>query len=518
MKYIIALDAGTTSSRAVLYDSQGQVCAISQLPFDQHFPHPGWVEHDPFDILGSQLEVMRRVMAQRNLSAADIAAIGITNQRETTMLWNRSTGMPYANAIVWQCRRTADIVEDLFGAPHLRERVVEITGLVPDAYFSASKVKWFLDHVPGIREDMARGEVMFGTVDTWLIYNLTGGAVHATDYTNASRTMLFDIRKGQWDPWLCSLVGADSSLLPRVLPSSGSFGQTAECAPAARILREQAHLSDTHAWAAESFPAGIPICGVAGDQQASLFGHCCTHPGQAKNTYGTGCFMLMHTGEEAIRSHNKLLTTIAASLPGTPQLEYALEGSVFVAGALVQWLRDSLGFIKTADESEEVALSVPDSAGVYVVPSFTGLGAPYWDANARGAIIGLTRGVTPAHIVRASLEAMAYQVTDLINGMAEDAGFIVQGLDVDGGACRNNFLMQFQADILGLRLERPADIEVTAAGAAYLAGLGCGYWENLDQIQEFRSIERTFLPGLDDRKRFALIRGWADAIGRVRTR
>ena len=518
MSYVIALDAGTTSSRALLFDRKGQVCGISQMPFEQHFPQPGWVEHDPFDILGSQIGSLREVMSEHGLGPADIDAIGITNQRETTVLWNRETGLPYGNAIVWQCRRTSGIIEELCSDPAVRERIVATTGLVPDAYFSASKIKWIMDNVEGVAEDAAAGKVMFGTVDCWLVYNLTGGQVHATDFTNASRTMLFDIHKGQWDPWLCELFGVPASVLPEVRPSSGEFGHISQRIPAAEAAASQIPTdSPTKALAYVYMPSGIPICGVAGDQQSALFGHCCTKAGQAKNTYGTGCFLLMHTGAEAIRSRANLLTTIAASEPGVDHLEYALEGSVFVAGALVQWLRDQLGLLRTAAESERVASSVDDTAGVYIVPAFTGLGAPYWDSDARGAIYGITRGVSRAHIVRAGLEAIAYQVYDVMSSMAQDAGVSIDEMAVDGGAASNDFLMQFQADIMGTTLLRPSSTEVTAAGAAYLAGLACGFWQSIDEVRSMRVIEHAFEPDMDEAGREELLGGWRHWVERTCT-
>lgn len=517
--YVIALDQGTTSSRAVLVDAQGQVAGVAQQAFDQHFPQPGWVEHDPFDILGSQLGTLRELMAQHGLAAEDVAAIGITNQRETTVVWDARTGMPFGGAIVWQCRRTAPMIEQLCSDPDVRERIIATTGLIPDAYFSASKIAWILDNVEGAREAAEAGHARFGTVDCWLVYNLTGGAVHATDYTNASRSMLFDIHSGQWDAWLCDLFGVPASMLPEVRPSAGSFGETAARIPAAQ-LDETGMLASTptKAPAFADLPTGIPICGVAGDQQAALFGHLCTGAGQAKNTFGTGCFLLMHTGSSAVRSRNGLVTTIAASAPGSAQLDYALEGSVFMAGALIQWLRDELGLVDTAAETEGIAQSVEDTAGVYVVPAFTGLGAPYWDADARGAIVGLTRGAGRAHIVRACLEALAYQTADLVAAMEDDAGAPLDALAVDGGACANNFLMQFLADVLGTPVERPENIEATAMGAAYLAGLACGTWESIDALHALHAIERRFDPALDEAKRSSLLAGWTEAVSRVKTK
>ncbi|MBQ9069206.1 MAG: glycerol kinase GlpK [Eggerthellaceae bacterium] len=544
--YLVALDQGTTSSRAVLVDAHGQVAGIAQRSFEQHFPQPGWVEHDPFDILGSQTGVLSELMAEHSLQPHDIAAIGITNQRETTIVWDARTGLPFGNAIVWQCRRTAPLVEQLCSDPDVARRITETTGLIPDAYFSASKIAWILDNVQGAREAADAGHARFGTVDAWLVYNLTGGAVHATDYTNASRTMLFDIHEGQWDEWLCGMFGVPASMLPEVRPSAGNFGMTAKRVPAAMSQGDgvsqgdgglartslDSRLPATHKFA--DLPAGIPICGVAGDQQSALFGHCCTEAGSAKNTYGTGCFLLLHTGDQAIRSTNGLVTTIAASAPRgqeredgaeadgyvstRPHLDYALEGSVFMAGALIQWLRDKLGLVSTAAETEQIAQSVEDTAGVYVVPAFTGLGAPYWDADARGAIVGLTRGADRAHIVRACLEALAYQTADLVRAMECDAGAPLDSLAVDGGACANDFLMQFQADVLGTPIERPSNAEATAMGAAYLAGLACGYWKSMDQIRALRSIDRRFEPMMDAQEREALLAGWAQAVERVKTK
>ncbi|MCR5582514.1 MAG: glycerol kinase GlpK [Eggerthellaceae bacterium] len=507
-KYVIALDQGTTSSRALLVDRDCIVRGVYQMTFTQHYPQPGWVEHDALEILSTQLSVLHDVMDAFAVQPSDVNAIGITNQRETTVLWDRRTGEPIAPAIVWQCRRTAPIIEELCADPALRERITDITGLIPDAYFSASKIAWLLDNVPGAREAACAGDILFGTIDTWLIWNLTGGAVHATDYTNASRTMLFDIHAGEWCDWLCELFNVPMAMLPEVRPSSSHFGVTAGSVPAASRARS---------FSFPSIPAGIPICGVAGDQQSALFGQCCTRPGDAKNTYGTGCFLLMHTGNEAIRSKNNLVTTIAASEPGVSGLEYALEGSVFMAGALIQWLRDELKMIGSASESEQLARSVPDTAGVYIVPAFTGLGAPYWDAQARGAIYGLTRGANRAHIVRAALEALAYQVSDLMTSMVADAGVRVETLAVDGGAARNDFLMQFQADILGCRLVRPANAETTAAGAAFLAGLHTGFWKDMDEIRSKRVIENVYSSQMDAARRAQLLSGWKSCIERTRT-
>lgn len=492
-RYVIALDQGTTSSRAVLVDAQGRTVAQVQRPFRQIYPQPGWVEHDPQDILSSQLGAFAELMVSNDLTPSDIACIGITNQRETTVVWDRRTGEPIANAIVWQCRRTAQSVEELCAAPEVAAAITAKTGLVPDAYFSASKIAWLLNNVAGAREAAEAGYLAFGTVDSWLLYKLTDGRVHATDPTNASRTMLYDIHRGCWDEELLALFNVPASLLPELRPSASVFGATAHPA----------------------LPQGIPICGVAGDQQAALFGQCCFAAGQAKNTYGTGCFLLMHTGTKACVSQNNLVTTIAASAPGATATEYALEGSVFVAGALVQWLRDELGLIKTAAETEALAQSVPDTGGVYVVPAFTGLGAPYWRADARGAIYGLTRGTGRAHIARAALEALAYQVADLAVCMEADAGCAISALNVDGGASANNFLMQFQADILNRPLRRPQNTETTALGAAFLAGLTVGFWESTDALCALRAADEVFAPAMESFHRCELLAGWAEAVRRT---
>ena len=490
--YVIALDQGTTSSRAVLVDRRGRLVDSVQNPFPQIFPQPGWVEHDPRDILSSQLGALTELLIQNGLGPADIDSIGITNQRETTVVWNRETGVPVCNAIVWQCRRTADIIEKLTGDPAVAQEITRKTGLIPDPYFSASKIKWILDNVPGAREDAEAGRLAFGTVDSWLIWTLTHGMVHATDVTNASRTMLFDIHEMRWDPWLLDLFGIPASMLPEVRPSSADFGVTANPG----VLE------------------GIPIRGVAGDQQAALFGQCCFAPAQAKNTYGTGCFLLLNTGPEACASTHGLVTTIAAAAPGEGPV-YALEGSVFMAGALIQWLRDEVGLISSAAESEELARSVDDTAGVHVVPAFTGLGAPYWDSQARGAILGLTRGANRAHIVRAALESLAFQVADLVGAMEADAGFPFREMHVDGGASANDFLMQFQSDILGCELHRPACLETTALGAAYLAGLSTGFWKDTAELSALRENEKDFAPQMDGKVRDKLLHDWRDAVKTV---
>ncbi|MDO4807053.1 MAG: glycerol kinase GlpK [Coriobacteriales bacterium] len=492
-QYVIALDQGTTSSRAVLIDHEARMVDFVQRPFTQIYPQPGWVEHNPQEILFSQLGSFMELMARHNLSANDIAGIGIDNQRETTIVWDPSTGQPIANAIVWQCRRTAKLVEELCSDAATTELIRSKTGLLPDAYFSASKITWLLDNVPGARKRAEAGELLFGTVDTYLIWALTGGLVHATDPTNASRTMLYNIHEGCWDNELLELFGIPSSMMPEVRPSSGSFGQTSY----------------------PGLPAGIPICGVAGDQQASLFGQCCFSSGQAKNTYGTGCFLLMHTGDVAVDSANQLVTTIAASAPGVGHTEYALEGSVFVGGAVMQWMRDELGLIHTAAESEALAAAVPDTGGVYVVPAFTGLGAPWWEADARGTICGITRGTNRNHLVRAGLESIAYQVADLVQAMEADASQHIETLNVDGGASANNLLMQFQADILNRKLHRPQNIETTALGAAFLAGLACGYWKDTAELKALRATDDVFVCSMDRSQARKLLNGWNDAVRRT---
>lgn len=494
-RYVLALDQGTTSSRAIVFDRRGRIRGSAQHPFRQIYPQPGWVEHDPREIASSQLGVMVEAMVSSGVSPDEIDSIGITNQRETTVVWNKKTGEPLCNAIVWQCRRTAAMIDELCGHPDVAAMVRAKTGLVPDAYFSASKMRWILDNVEGARELADAGELAFGTVDSWLVWCLTAGAVHATDLTNASRTMLFDIHEGRWDAELLELFGVPASTLPDVRPSSADYGVTAY----------------------PGLPAGIPIRGVAGDQQAALFGQCCFGAGRAKNTYGTGCFLLMHTGERAVESAHGLVTTIAASAPGTQGIEYALEGSVFVAGALIQWLRDELGIIGSAAESEALAASVQDTAGVYVVPAFTGLGAPYWDAQARGAIFGLTRGATRAHVVRAALESLAFQVADVARTMEQDAGIVIDQLNVDGGASANDLLMQMQSDILNAQINRPVVIESTALGAAFLAGLNTGFWESLQEIRAMREPDEHFLPAMDEATREERMAGWHDAVRRVLT-
>ncbi|MBO5484700.1 MAG: glycerol kinase GlpK [Lachnospiraceae bacterium] len=488
-KYMIALDQGTTSSRCILFDHSGKICSMAQKEFPQIYPKPGWVEHDPIDIWASQLSVMTEAMSKLGVSGEDIAGIGITNQRETTIVWDRITGEPVYHAIVWQCRRTADYIDRL--AEGKFDRIIrEKTGLVPDAYFSATKIAWILDNVPGAREKADRRELLFGTVDTWLIWKLTEGQVHVTDYTNASRTMLFDIHKLCWDPEILEYFQIPESMLPKVMPSSTIYGYT------------QTSLVG----------APIPIAGAAGDQQAALFGQCCFKAGEMKNTYGTGCFLLMNTGKEPVTSENGLLTTIAASSDG--QARYALEGSVFVAGAVIQWLRDEMGLIQSAAQSQECCEAVEDTAGVYVVPAFTGLGAPYWDQRARGIITGLTRGAGRNHIVRAAVESMAYQVNDLIEVMKKDAGIKDISLKVDGGAAVNDFLLQFQSDILNTSVDRPVCIETTALGAAFLAGLAVGFWTDEEEIRKNWVLSRKFEPSMTQEKRDSLLEGWRDAVSR----
>lgn len=489
--YVMALDQGTTSSRCILFDRKGRICSMAQREFPQYYPKAGWVEHDPMEIWSSQMSVAIEAMSKIGADATDIAAIGITNQRETTIVWDKKTGEPVYPAIVWQCRRTADKIDQMIQEGY-GSAVRERTGLIPDAYFSATKIQWILEHVSGAKERAERGELLFGTVDTWLIWNLTKGEVHVTDYTNASRTMLFDIHRKQWDRELLDYLGIPASMMPQVKPSSCIYGYTNEKLMGGRI----------------------PIAGAAGDQQSALFGQCCFRPGDVKNTYGTGCFLLMNTGDEAVTSGHGLLTTMAVQPDGTPG--YALEGSVFVAGAAIQWLRDEIRILDNAAQSEEYCRQVEDSNGVYVVPAFTGLGAPYWDSYARGAVLGLTRGASRAHLIRATVESLAYQVSDVIHAMEQDAGVHLNSLRVDGGASANNFLMQFQADILDAQVVRPSCIETTALGAAYLAGLATGFWDDFRQIEENWQIGREFVPGMEDKKRTSLLRGWHKAVDCVR--
>lgn len=486
-KYILALDQGTTSSRCILFDKRGNICSMAQKEFTQYYPKPGWVEHDPMEIWSSQLAVATEAMARLGVKAADVEAIGITNQRETTIVWDKETGIPVYHAIVWQCRRTADRIGELV-KEGIDKIVREKTGLIPDAYFAASKIEWILEHVEGAREKAEAGKLLFGTVDTWLIWQLTKGSVHVTDYTNASRTMLFNIRTLTWDEELLELFHIPKSMLPEVRPSSCVYGYTDE-----HLMGER-----------------IPIAGAAGDQQAALFGQCCFEEGDVKNTYGTGSFILMNTGKKPIASKNGLLTTIAAG--GGEEAEYALEGSVFVAGALIQWLRDELRLLRSAADSEAYAKKVGDTAGMYIVPAFTGLGAPYWNSYARGTVVGLTRGCGKEHFIRAALEAIAYQSADVMRAMEEDAGVRLKSLKVDGGASANDFLMKFQADILDTEVVRPECIETTALGAAYLAGLATGYWKNKEEIRENWQQEMRFMPNMEADRRENLLKGWKKAV------
>ncbi|MEA5012587.1 MAG: glycerol kinase GlpK [Angelakisella sp.] len=489
-KYIIALDQGTTSSRCIIFDSQQNIVDIAQKEFTQRYPKPGYVEHDPMEIYASQYGVLIEVLAKSGISPKDIAAIGITNQRETTIVWERSTGRPIYNAIVWQCRRTAPLCEDLKKDKELTSYIKETTGLLVDAYFSGTKIKWILDNVPGAREKAEAGELMFGTVDTWLIWKLTGGAAHVTDYTNASRTMLYNIRDLCWDKRICDALSIPMSMLPEVKNSSEVYGTV------------------------NIEGVKVPLAGCAGDQQAALFGQTCFDKGDAKNTYGTGCFLLMNTGEEMYQSQNGLLTTIAVGLNG--KVQYALEGSVFVGGAVIQWVRDELRLVSDARDTEYFATSVEDSNGVYVVPAFTGLGAPHWDMYARGAILGLTRGANRRHIIRAALESIAYQTHDVLDAMVRDTGIPLTELRVDGGASANNFLMQFQADINNQTIRRPMIRETTALGAAYLAGLAVGVWDSLEDIRAQWTLDKLYHPDMEDTQRCKLLHGWSKAVSRAK--
>jgi glycerol kinase len=489
-KYILALDQGTTSSRAIIFDNECNILGVAQKEFTQFFPKPGWVEHSPAEIWSTQYGVAAEVIAKTGLAPTDIAAIGITNQRETTVVWDKNTGKPIHNAIVWQDRRTAGICNEMKAAG-MEKEIRHKTGLVIDAYFSGTKVKWILDNVEGAREKAKKGELLFGTIDSWLIWNLTSGKVHVTDYSNASRTMLYNIRTLQWDKEILAKMNIPESMLPVVRPSSEVYGKTC---PKAFLGYE------------------VPIAGIAGDQQAALFGQACYEPGMAKNTYGTGCFMLMNTGSDIYESKNGLLTTIAWGLDG--KVEYALEGSIFIAGAAVQWLRDGLKIIESAPDSEYYAQKVSSTDGVYVVPAFAGLGAPYWDMEARGAILGLTRGTTKSHIIRATLESLAYQTKDVLGAMEADSGIKLQTLKVDGGAVANNLLMQFQADILGVPVDRPQITETTALGAAYLAGLAVGVWKSKDELCKVWKIDRQFAPAMANDTSAKLYKGWQKAVKR----
>ena len=486
-KYVMALDAGTTSNRCILFNEKGEICSMAQKEFTQYFPKPGWVEHDPGEIWSTQLAVARQAMNEIHASAADIAAIGITNQRETAIVWDKNTGKPVYNAIVWQCRRTSEYCDSL-KEKGLTETFQKKTGLVIDAYFSGTKVKWILDHVEGARERAKRGELLFGTVETWLIWKLTKGAVHVTDYSNASRTMLFNINTLKWDDEILKELDIPKCMLPQAKPSSEIYGETDP----------------------SFFGGRIPIAGAAGDQQAALFGQTCFEKGEAKNTYGTGCFLLMNTGETPVFSKNGLVTTIAWGIDG--MVHYALEGSVFVAGAAIQWLRDELRLIDSASDTEYLAQKVEDSNGCYVVPAFTGLGAPYWDQYARGTIVGLTRGVNKDHIIRATLESLAYQVNDVLEAMEADSGILLSALKVDGGASANNFLMQTQADVSQAPVHRPNCVETTAMGAAYLAGLAVGYWKDKEDVKKNWSIDRIFQPQIEKETRQKMLSGWKKAV------
>ena len=488
-QYVIALDQGTTSSRAIIFDKEQNIIAMAQKEFIQHYPKEGWVEHDPMEIYASQYGVLIEVLAKSGVKAEEIAAIGITNQRETAIVWDKNTGRPVYNAIVWQCRRTASICEDL-KARGLADYIQKTTGLVVDAYFSGTKIKWILDNVPGAREKAERGELLVGTVDTWLIWKLTEGKVHVTDYTNASRTMIYNIKDLCWDERMLKELDIPASMLPEVRNCSEVYGYV--------------NISGVQ----------VPIAGIAGDQQAALFGQTCFSKGDAKNTYGTGCFLLMNTGEDMYLSKNGMVTTIAIGLGG--KVTYAIEGSVFVGGAVIQWLRDELRFIVESKDSEYFATKVPDNGGVYVVPAFTGLGAPYWDMYARGSIFGLTRGSNRNHIIRASLESIAYQSFDVLSAIIADTGIDINELKVDGGASANNFLMQFQADIIGKRVRRPMIRETTALGAAYLAGLAVGLWNSLDEIKNNWTLDKVYEPNMDEATKKTLIAGWSKAVGRSR--
>ena len=486
-KYLMALDQGTTSSRSIIFDKSGNIVSMAQKEFTQIYPEPGWVEHNPIEIWSSQFATAIEAMVNVGATYEDIEAIGITNQRETTVVWDKETGEPVCNAIVWQCRRTAHLIDRIVKEGN-GYYIREATGLVPDAYFSASKVAWILDNIRGARQKAEEGKLLFGTIDTWLIWNLSGKKVHVTDYSNASRTMLYNIHKLEWDKQILKIFNIPESMLPEVKPSSCIYGET------------------NHTL----FGGGIPIAGAAGDQQAALFGQCCFDKGDVKNTFGTGSFILMNTGNEAIRSKAGLITTIAASTSGVP--EYALEGSVFVAGASIQWLRDGLRMIKTSAQSEEYAEAIEDTEGVYVVPAFTGMGAPYWNQYARGSVFGLTRGTTKEHLIRATLESIAYQSSDVFRAMEEDAGVKIKGLKVDGGASANNFLMQFQADIMDTFVRRPHCVETTALGAAYLAGLATGYYESKDEIRKNWQLGRLFEPDMEGEKREKKLKGWKRAV------
>ncbi|MBR6969305.1 MAG: glycerol kinase GlpK [Firmicutes bacterium] len=490
-KYVMALDAGTTSNRCIIFDREGNQVAVAQKEFKQIYPHPGWVEHDPMEIWATQLGVAQEAILKARTEAKEIAAIGITNQRETTIVWDKNTGLPVYNAIVWQCRRTADYCESL--EAEWEDKIRAKTGLKIDAYFSGTKIRWILENVPGAREKAEKGDLLFGTVDTWLIWNLTRGKAHVTDYSNASRTMLFNIHTLEWDDEILQLLDIPKCMLPEVRPSSDVYGETDYTL----------------------FGDGIRIAGAAGDQQAALFGQTCFKPGEAKNTYGTGCFLLMNTGDKPVASRNGLVTTIAWGLNG--KVEYALEGSIFVAGAAIQWLRDEMGLVENSPASERYARMVDDTNGVYMVPAFVGLGAPYWDPYARGAIVGLTRGANRNHVIRATLESLAYQTWDVLHAMEADSGIRLDSLKVDGGACANDFLMQFQADIIRSEVRRPVCIETTALGAAYLAGLATGYWDSQDDVKANWQVSGSFVPQMDAKLAQEKLDGWHAAVNMLRT-
>ncbi len=490
-KYILALDQGTTSSRAIVFDKKGNIVSKAQNEFEQIYPQAGWVEHDPLSILYSQFQAVSSCIVSGQIKPRDIAGIGITNQRETTILWDRKTGKPVYNAIVWQCRRTAELCEQL-KAEGLEEYIKEKTGLLIDAYFSGTKIKWILENVPEARRLADEGSLLFGTVETWLIWNLTGGSVHVTDYSNASRTMLFDVDNLCWDKYLCQRLGIPMSILPEPVPSSKIYGRVSKGILGLEALE------------------GIPICGAIGDQPAALFGQCCFDPGQAKNTYGTGCFLLMNTGETRVKSKNNLLTGVAWGIGD--KVEYAIEGSAFNAGSVIKWLRDELHMIDSAKRCDELAESVDDANGIYFVPAFTGLGAPYWDMYARGCLVGLTRGVNRAHIARSVLEAITYQMTDLLEAMKSDSGIDFTDLRVDGGASVSDIMLQIQADMIRCRVDRPQNVETTALGAAYLAGLAVGVWESTQELEKNRSVDKVFEPKMDAAKRDELYSGWKRAV------
>ena len=489
-KYILSLDQGTTSSRAILFDNEQNIVCVQQREFEQIYPHQGWVEHNPMEIWSSQYGVMNEVIAQSGVDPRDIAGIGITNQRETTILWDKNTGRPVYNAIVWQCRRTAPLVDELLRTPGMADYIRENTGLVPDAYFSATKIKWILENVPGAREKAEAGELLFGTVDTWLVWKLTGGKVHVTDRTNASRTMLYNIRTLDWDDTLLKALDIPRCILPSVKDSSEVYGYT------------------------NIQGVDVPVAGIAGDQQAALFGQGCFKPGDVKNTYGTGCFLLMNTGNKIYQSKNGLVTTIAISLDG--EVEYALEGSVFVGGAVIQWIRDGMHLIQDSCDSEYYAQKVPDNGGVYIVPAFTGLGAPYWDMYARGVMIGLSRGINKFHVCRAVLESITYQMTDLLEAMMKDSDIILKDLRVDGGASVSDIMMQMQADMTGVNVNRPKNVETTALGAAYCAGLATGVWKDTAEIEANRQVDKIFVPSMEEGLRNRKYTDWKRAVERSR--